>query len=250
MRLRQFRRGVGTQFLGEQLPPLLEQRQCLRLPPRPVQGPHQQGPCPLSKRVRRNHFGQGGQRCPVIAQRHRRLRAILQSREPRLGEANSLHRGEGRIRHIGKGRAAPQPRGLVQQDGSGGEILVVHGLSTVLSELDEPMRIDVPRCYRQSIPGSRGLDDLLGAARSAQCTPQPRHLRLQGMPGIGRWLLPVETIDQPISRHDAAGVDRQQCHQRPHLRAADRDRTPVGQADFDGTEDSELHGSQYARAFS
>ncbi|GAA3436740.1 hypothetical protein GCM10018954_063490 [Kutzneria kofuensis] len=109
------------------------------------------------------------------------------------------------------------------------------GVPAVGGEAGEHVRVDLVPADGQPVAGGVELD------LAGQRPPQPRHLRLQRVGGVGRRVLPVQAVDEPVGRDDLAGVQQQPREQGPHPWSADGDLLPVGGPHQSRAEDTEPH---------
>jgi hypothetical protein len=174
----------------------------------------------------------------VGMQSHRQVHveAILHGGQVQLAETGGLPSGPVVVEELLQWSAAPQCQGAAQGRRHRARGPMPQPVARLIGQPGEMQRVDVVLLHCQEIP--RPLRDQRRPDRLAQ----PRNVVAEGVACIGRGLVAPETLDEPLDGDDPAGVQREQCHQRPLFRARDVERL-VGLAHLDRAEQADSHAS-------
>ena len=216
----QLRPGVDAELLDQDRPGPLVGQQRIGLPTRAVQGQQQLGPQPLPQRLLADQPFQLGHQLPVAAQPQVGLDPILQRDQPQLGQAVALGRADVSVQELLERPTAPQPQRLTQQRPCVFGRPFGERAARLGGQLLEPRRVQRSGRHPQQVARLAGDQHLAGGATGParlQRPPQPLDVRLQGLGGGWRRLLPPQPPDERLHRHDLVGSCQQQGQQQTFL---------------------------------
>jgi hypothetical protein len=218
--------GLDAELLTQRPASVLERSEGVGLATRPVQGEHQHAPEPLPERVGGDHRLQLVEAVEVAAEGELGLDPILGGRPAKLVETGALGAGELVEDKVGQGVSAPEPECFAEQFCCVTRRSFLHCGTTLGDESGEAQGIHLVGVHVEHVAGWLGKQHLAGAGL-AQRPPDLRHDKVEGVGGLLREFVAVETFDEPVRAHHMAGVERQDRSQRPQLLAAKGDRRAV-----------------------
>ncbi len=233
-------RRVGAQLVREAAPRLLEHREGLGGPPGRVQGPHQLPVQPFVQRTRPEQRPQLGHQFRPAPETQLRLDPVLYDGQPQLLQPGPVGV---RVRQGGQRRPAPQREGVAQEGRrprmiAGGERRTAFG-----GQARETVDVDRVRVDGEGVAGGDGVD----AGVRRETPAQAGDLGLERARGPGGRLGAVQTVQQALHGHRAAGVEQQQREQGAGPGAAGVEGSAVVGADLDRAQDAEAHSVDSGR---
>jgi hypothetical protein len=213
----------------------------LRLPAGAVQRDHQLAAQALSVGVlsgQRLQFADDG---GMSAQSERRLDPLLDGEEAQLLQPPTLGAREVLEEEVGEGRSAPEREGVLH-DGQG--LLGLVGGERIDPLVEEPLEADAVDAFGidpEDVARGAGHEDLglTPCSLRFEQLPQLGDVHVEDVGGrFGRLARP-EVVDQPVGRHDLAGVQEQRGEQRALLGAPETERLP-STTDFERPENQEV----------
>ena len=203
LQLAKHRPGRDPELVVKKGPRLLERAECVRLPPRPVQGEHVLAPHPLTQRMLLDEPIELADEVSVAAELKVGLDPTLEDGEPQLFQTRDRRLRELLIGHIGECRPTPEPERLPEQRRRLGRF----GGICVLDELFEPVDVELAPTNLDRVARRPGDDAL---PRSTHGLPQLGDAHLQR--GCARRWRPdgPKSIEQSIGRNRLVHVQQQE----------------------------------------
>jgi hypothetical protein len=227
---------VGTEFVGEQSPPLLEHRQGLRRLPQPVQRHHQQAPQPLAQRMIGHQRAQLPDQPCRLTGGECRSEVVLGDRELEFVPPGRVGAQCALVGELAPRGSTPQAQGLGEDRGRRGRVGL--GQAPALrSEAFELDRVDLVRNRLEQVAVPRPDDGAI-----IQDLPQSRHVHLQRLPRR-RWrLVTPDALDQGVHRDRLLGVQQQQRQHHALSVTAQMGTTSVGDGHLQRAQHAEPDG--------
>ncbi len=242
LELRDLRRRVDAELLGEEAPPGSGDAERLGLPTGTVEGEHEQGANPLAQRVRLEQRLEVGNRGGVRAEGDLGVETVLERTQPELVEAADLRLGELGVGHVKQRVAAPQAEGLGQLGTGGGRIVHEPGVAFTRQAL-EPGGVDGLRIHAQDVAARLRHEAACGRAGppfGRQRIAQPRDVERERLRTARRQVGAPDGLGDDVRRQHPVRVDDQQGQQGP-LSARRHGQDPAVVDDLEWAQDPELH---------
>ena len=193
LELSQLRARLQPELLDEPRARVSVDGKRIRLAARPVERERELSRKPLAKRMLRN----GGLELPdhrrMATERELGVEAIFERREPELGQAGGLGRGEPQVRER---FAPPQRQRLLQPCRSGNVLALGEELAPLRGQPFERERVELVAVDDERVAVGRRADPL-GRQEPAEL----RDVDLECMRCRRRWTARPQLLDQRVARH-------------------------------------------------
>ena len=242
LELLQRRARLDSKLVDEEAPRLLVHVECLRLPPRPVEGDHELAPQPFPERLC------GGERLEltdelgVAPAGEIGLDASLHAREPELLETVGRALCERVVREVGQGWSAPELERASAGHGRGRRVARVELALAFGEQRLEALQVQLGWPDAQEVSrrlGHKGPERLVLCPVRLEQLAECRDIALDSRLRLARRLALPQLLDQDIGRHEPIGVQEQERQNGALLGASQCKRFPVA-ARAERTQDPEL----------
>ena len=236
---RQFGGGVDAQLLGQALGQLLVHGQRLGAPAGLGEGAHERRDEALPHRIPGHQIGQLGDHVRAAAETDLHVHAVAEHGE--IAPVQRHDRGVERVAALQRdalhGGPAPEVQRRAKQVGAH---RVIRSAS-LSDKAFEPAHVHGIGVHVQPVAAGFRLDQ-----PGRQHLAQPGHQDLQGVRRIRRRLVAPDPVDQPPSRNDPPGLERERRQQRPQPAAGHLHRDSVAVLDFERPEHPNSHVANLA----
>ena len=216
---------LEPELLDEKRPPLPVGLQGLGLPTAAVQRQHQLRPQPLTQRVPCDERLELADEVLVPSEVEVDRDPLFEHDEPPFVQARRLRpdpRGEV---EVAERSAAPERESLGERSRGGGQILRVTCGAGRPDESLERVEVELPVADADGVATRAGRESPVRPV--SELPTQLGDVVLDDLEGGRRRALSPQLVDEPVAPDHLVRVEEQEREQRPLLRAADTERTPV-----------------------
>jgi hypothetical protein len=163
-----------------------------------------------------------------------------ESVEPPILEMRGGRPRERLVLEVGERASTPKPEGGAKYFGSPSRIARLESRPTLTDEVLELLEVELARFQSKHVP--RRLRDENGCAVGKHLA-KTRYVRLQRHPGVLRWRLAPELVDEPIARDELVRPEQKDRENSSLLRAAEVEGV-LAFPDLERPQDAEVeHGA-------
>jgi hypothetical protein len=171
-----------------------------------------------------------GAECGVLTERELRIDPLLDRVQAQVLETLNLQSCERFELQIGQRPAAPHRLRLAHHHRGVLRIVLLQRATAVGDVLFERLQVQLPWLDAKHVPGrAREQPRIPVAVAAGERLTKTRDLHAKRLLGAVSGQIAQQRVDQPLARHDPAGVAQKQRQQRPLPRPADSHRRIVEQ---------------------